>query len=324
MKYCFVINRFAGKGKYVEELQKNIAEHCGNAGVEYDVCLSDHIGAAKEYIERLVSERKEGEEIAFFACGGDGTLCETVNAVMSLKDKSNVFVGLIPTGTGNDSVRNFGSSEPFFDIKAQIAAKPYYIDLLNCNGMYAINMVNIGFDCEVVVKTADMKKKPFIPSKFAYIAGLVATLIKKPGVSMKASEDGGEAKDARLLLTTFANGEFCGGGFHSNPRAKLNDSKIDTLFVNNISRMKFISLVSYYKKGTHLDNERFAKIIAHKKLDRIDMVFGKETNISVDGEVIQAKELSLSIESDAIGFLIPDGALSDGLDPVERLGEAII
>ena len=54
------------------------------------------------------------------------------------------------------------------------------------------------------------------------------------------------------------------------------------------------------------------------------MAFGKETNISVDGEVIQAKELSLSIESDAIGFLIPEGALSDGLDPVERLGEAII
>ena len=244
MKYCFVINRFAGKGKYVEELQKNVAEYCGAAGVTYDICLSEHIGAAKEYIERLAREREAGEELAVFACGGDGTLCETVNAVMSLEDREGVYVGLVPTGTGNDFVRNFGSGDAFMDVKAQIGAKPYYVDLLKCNEMYAINMVNIGFDCEVAAKTADMKRKPYIPSKLAYIAGLIVTLVKKPGVKMRSSEDGGEVKRRELLLTTFSNGEFCGGGFRSNPLARLDDGKIDVIRVNDISRREFVSLVS--------------------------------------------------------------------------------
>ena len=315
MKYCFVINRFAGKGKYVEELQQNIVKYCGEANVPYDIYLSDHIGAAKEYIERLVRERETGEELAVFACGGDGTLCETVNAVMSLEDREGVYVGLVPTGTGNDFVRNFGSSEFFMDIKSQIEAKPYFVDLLECNGMYAINMVNVGFDCEVVVKTADMKRKPYIPSKFAYIAGLLVTLIKKPGVKMSSSENGQEAKRRELLLTTFANGEYCGGGFQSKPRAKLNDGKIDAIWVNNMSRTKFISIVSYYKAGTHLDAPKLEKIISHGKLESVEMKFDAETNICVDGEIITAKEMKLSIVKNALGFLVPKGASTERLLP---------
>ena len=323
MKYCFVVNRFAGKGKYVEEIQKNVAEHCGAAGVAYDICLSDHIGAAKEYIERLVREREEGEEIAVFACGGDGTLCETINAVMSLEDREGVYVGLVPSGTGNDFVRNFGSGEEFMDIKAQIEAKPYSVDLIKCNEMYAINMVNIGFDCEVVVKTIDMKKKPYIPSKFAYIAGLIVTLIKKPGVKMRSSEDGGEVKRRELLLTTFANGEFCGGGFHSNPKARLDDGKIDIIRVNNISRREFISLVSYYKKGTHFGSPKFEKIVSHAKIENMAVKFDCDTNICVDGEIITAPEMNLSIVKNALGFLIPKG-VETNLSPIEAKEEALV
>lgn len=323
MKYCFVVNRFAGKGKYVEEIRKNVEEHCDAAGVAYDICLSDHIGAAREYIERLVREREAGEEIAVFACGGDGTLCETINAVMSLDDRDGVYVGLVPSGTGNDFVRNFGPVDAFMDIKAQIEAKPYLVDLIKCNDMYAINMVNIGFDCEVVVKTIDMKKKPYIPSKLAYIAGLVVSLVKKPGVKMNVSEDGGEVKRRELLLTTFANGEFCGGGFHSNPGARLDDGKIDIIRVNNISRREFISLVSYYKKGTHFGSPKFEKIISHGKIESVVANFDTETNICVDGEIITATEMSLSLAKNALGFLIPKGVDTD-LSPVEAKAEALV
>ena len=308
MKYCFIVNPYAGKGKYTEELCQRIKDVCGKSNVDFDVCITDKIGDAREYIRKTVEERKDNEEIGFFGCGGDGTLCETVNGVMCLENRENVYVGLVPIGTGNDFVRNFGTGAEFIDIETQVECKPYFVDLIRCNDMYAINMVNIGFDCEVVCKTAHFKRKAYIPSKFAYIAGLIVTLIKKPGVKAKMSMDGGEATKESLLLTTFANGCFCGGGFHSNPLAGLDDGKIDALLINNMSRMKFISLVGDYKGGTHLSKEKFKNILTHKKVDEIELEFEEDTNICIDGEVIRADRLHMSVEKKAIGILVPKGA----------------
>lgn len=308
MKYCFIVNPFAGKGKYTEELRKKIKSACEARQAEYDIFVSESIDAVKEYINSTVANREAGAEVGFFACGGDGTLCATVNVIMNLEDKEGVFLGLIPIGTGNDFVRNFGSSAPFMDIEAQLDSEAHFVDIIRCNDKYAINMVNIGFDCEVVCNTIRFKRNRFIPSKFAYIAGVLVTLIKKPGVNMNVSVNGGEYEKKELLLTTFANGEFCGGGFHSNPRAKMNDGNIDTLFIKDISRLKFITLISYYKKGTHLENARLEKIVSPYKLGSVDMVFDKETNISIDGEIVKENKLHMSIAKEELGFLVPRGA----------------
>ncbi|MBQ9783802.1 MAG: YegS/Rv2252/BmrU family lipid kinase [Clostridia bacterium] len=306
MKYCFILNPAAGKGEHTEALKQSIDSVCGERGVDYEVYRTACVGDATEYVKRRVAE-DPSEQYAFYACGGDGTLCEVVCGAMRLPEDVQVSVGLIPSGTGNDFVRNFSERERFFDIEAQLDAEALPIDLIRCNGLYAINMINVGFDCEVVVKTARLKKKKLIPSKLAYVAGLVITLIRKPGVRMKLVTDGAEREDKPYLLNTYANGCFCGGGFHSNPNAELCDGKIDVLFVHNISRRKFISLVGDYKKGTHLQ-PKFGEILQNEKVDSVDLYFDDQTNVSVDGEVIQAKELHLSVLQGALRFLIPKGA----------------
>jgi diacylglycerol kinase family enzyme len=162
---------------------------------------------------------------------------------------------VIPLGTGNDFTKAFTNPEYFKDIKHQILGKAERIDLMKYNNRYSINVINIGFDCEVVCKTVDLKKKKYIPSKMAYIAGLVITLVRKPGVRAAMAKNGEEAQMRDYLLNTYANGCFCGGGFHSNPTAQLCDGQIDALFVKNISRLRFLSLVGKYKKGTHLSGK---------------------------------------------------------------------
>ena len=171
----------------------------------------------------------------------------------------------------------------------------------------AVNMVNVGFDCEVVVKMAQLKRKWWVPAGMAYIAGLVVTLIRKPGVTGRVSADGEELGARHFLLNTYANGAFCGGGFHSNPKSDPTDGKLDVLFVNNIGRLKFVSLVGDYKKGTHL-TPKFDQVLANRKAERIDFFFDKPTNVSVDGEVITVPELHASVEREALRFLIPAGS----------------
>ena len=300
MKYCFIINPASGKKDTKEGLESRIKEAAGRAGADVTVVYTKKAGDAIELAASFCADNPDGE-LAVIACGGDGTLGEAVNGVMSVPDRERICVGVIPVGTGNDFVRNFCGSETFFDLDALFAATPTRIDLIKYNDGYAVNMINIGFDCQVVVKMADFKAH--VPSKLAYICGLVATLVKKPGVSVQITDADG-TKKRELLLCTFANGQFCGGGFHSNPNAKLCDGRINALFVNNISRTKFVGLVGSYKSGTHL-TEKNANILEESFSERYELNFDAPTSISVDGEIHTVQSLCLECVNDAIGFLVP-------------------
>ena len=244
MKYCFIINPMAGKGKSVDGVCADIERVCSERGVEYEVFLSKCIGDTKTHVAKRAAE---GEEICFIAGGGDGTLCETTLAVMALPEdvRKNACVGVIPMGTGNDFASNFDNKEAFFDIAAQLDHTPYEVDLIRCNDLYSINMINVGFDSHVVCQKEKIGRKKWVPRKLSYIISLLITLIKKPGLCVDLVCDGKESVHMELLLTTFANGAFCGGGFNSNPYASLTDGKIDFISINNVGRIKFLTLVKF-------------------------------------------------------------------------------
>ena len=306
MKYSFIINPAAGKGKIASGLAEKITESCRARALDFDIYFTKGVGDATDYVLRTGAERTG--DVRFYACGGDGTLGEAVSGMMSLPDREGLSLGLFPIGTGNDFARNFSSGENFLDVEAQLDGEPLAVDVIRCNDRYSMNIVNIGFDCEVVCDTNKLKKSPLIPSKLAYIAGLVKTLVRKPGVDMTISVDGSEPQKHHFLLTTFANGSFYGGGFHSNPRATLMDGQLDCLLVKDITRRKFIMLVGDYKKGTHL-TPKFEKILKNFKGHMVDILFERETNVSVDGEIVRFSELHLSIVHEALRFLVPKGSV---------------
>ncbi len=308
MKYCFIINPKAGDGTFTENLCNEIHSECQAQNKSYDIYVSESIDGTREYVLHMAEKNPDG--VAFLACGGDGTLCKTVLAVMRLPAalRGNAYVGVVPMGTGNDFVSNFTAKHNFSSIKAQLNSTSCEIDLLKCNDMYSINMVNIGFDSHVVCKKEEIGRKKWLPRKFAYIFSLIITLIRKPGVRLELLQDGEKMVHKNLLLTTLANGSFCGGGFHSNPLAILNDGRIDCVAVKNISRTKFISMVGAYKKGRHLE-EKFKNIVEHFKCRRADMYFDKETPVSIDGEIIRTKELHISVERNALKILLPHEVL---------------
>ena len=320
MKYYFITNPAAGKKNSCELLSDSIRKACEDRGVCYEIyetkCTKDATSFVKQTCENHIDA---GEKLRFYACGGDGTLGEVVSGAVGYPFAS---VGLIPKGTGNDFVRNFTNKELFFDISAQIDGEERTMDVLACNDMYAINMINIGFDCEVVKKMVKIKRWPFVPSKLAYILGVVPTFITKPGVKVKVSVDGADTRDMSLLLLTVANGCYCGGGFHSNPEALITDGKINALFVNNIKRLRFIQLVSSYKKRTHLVPEN-ANILSTADCETLDLVFEGTQSLSVDGEIVDVCDKAhIEVIRGGISFIIPKGSeflKSDNLIPEELM-----
>lgn len=301
MKHCFVINPAAGKGKLQKALESAVTRACTEADENYSVYYTQ----SKADCERYVRERcAEGDEIRIYACGGDGTLCDVVNGAAGFE---NAEVGLIPIGTGNDFVRNFTFKEKFMDIAAQLRGHICPIDLIKYNGRYLINMLNTGFDCEVVRQVAQIKKNPLVPGGLAYLCGVVKVLVKKPGVSMRVSVDGGELQDKSLLLTCVGNGEFCGGGFRSEPYASLSDGLMDVSFVFNLTRRKFLRILSFYKNGKYLSRADADELAEYVRCSQLDIEFPAKQTVSVDGELEEVERLSLRVVRGAVRFCLPEG-----------------
>lgn len=303
MKHYFVINSHAGKGNKVEALTENIKSVCDSKNLDYEIYYTKSIGDAERFIKSTCAELDESDDtIRFYACGGDGTVNECVNGVAAYPRHE---LAVIPIGTGNDFVRNFGNSQSFFDINAQVEAISSKCDVIKYNDRYCLNVANIGLDCEVVARTDRIKRNPLVPSKLAYIFGLVGEFIKKSGIEFSCKIDGMERAKKKYLLAFFANGGFYGGGFHAAPLAELKDGLIDVCFINYVSRMTFLGLVGKYKKGTHLGIKNRDSVLEYIKCSSIEIEFSKKERICVDGELEECEKISISVERDKINIAVP-------------------
>ena len=306
MKHYFIINPAAGKGKDPEALVAKIKAACREKLIDAEIYLTKAKGDATRFVKEVCdAAKKAAERIRIFSCGGDGTNNEVISGAVGCDCAE---VGFIPDGTGNDFIKCFNSQENFTDVAAQLEGASESIDVISCNDKYIMNIMNMGFDCEVVRQTVKLKKLPLVSKSFAYILGVVVELIRKPGIKLSVSLDGGDAENKELLLSTFSNGRFYGGGFNASPKARLCDGLMDVCFVKNISRTKFISIVKHYRSGKYLDMESFNKIVEFRRASSARLEFDREQSFCIDGELFEAKALDMKLLPGALNIIIPKGS----------------
>ncbi len=297
MIFHFILNPNSGKRKKQQALESTIKLACRKRQLDYHIYYTTCAGDATEYVRSMVNCYKERQR--FICVGGDGTINEIVN---SAPCNPNVEFGVIPQGSGNDFVRNFGDIEKFYDIDAQLDGTPLSIDLIKCNEHYCANMVNIGFDCAVAKEAQKLK---FISAKMSYILGVVKVLFRKIGTNMKISFDNGTVIQEKLTLTAIGNGRFCGGGFMAAPKAELDDGLFDICVIKKVTRRRFLSLVGTYRKGLHVDNEKCEKYLSYYRTPHLKMEFEMPVPICIDGEIKGAKTVELTVIRNAFTFVIP-------------------
>ncbi|MBO5945772.1 MAG: diacylglycerol kinase family lipid kinase [Clostridia bacterium] len=302
MIYHFILNPKSGRKRKYQNLEEQIKKCCKSRQLSYHIYYTTQAGDAPEYVSSMV--RISQEKQRFICIGGDGTINEIINGAPC---NENVEFGVIPSGSGNDFVRNFTNKKLFADIEAQIDGEPMKIDLIKCNEHYSVNMVNIGFDCGVAKEAARLKKRWYIPAKFSYIAGIISMIFKKIGTKMRIIFPDGEVVEKLYTLTAIGNGRFCGGGFCATPEASIDDGLIDICAIDKVSLFKFFCLVGSYKKGTHLNNKKAIKVLSYKRVPSFRMEFEEPVAVCIDGEIKGAKNIDFSIVPAGANFIIPKG-----------------
>ncbi len=306
MKTVFILNPMAGtrkKEKFLHSVKKAKDEF----GDDVEIYTTKMVGDAREYVSEYCQNTPDAR---FIACGGDGTVNEVVNGIVLFPEAS---LGVFPLGTGNDFLRNFDGCT-FFDACRQINADTVLCDSIRCtlhsaegkSEIRCVNMVNIGFDCNVVVLSRKFSLKRFIPGPVSYLMSVFINLVKKKGANLKIELDGKVCHEGKLLLTSIANGSFCGGGFMSNPNASVTDGFIDINIIRDVSRCRFVSLLASYRKGTFLQKRGIGKIVSSEKCKRISVTAEEgRVKICVDGEIYEVTRADFEILPASFKLALP-------------------
>ena len=225
--------------------------------------------------------------------GGDGSVFEAVNAIMTSGHASTASIVIHPFGTGNDFARNFKSVEEGKDLT---------IDLIRFNDHYAANEVNLGFDCDVVALSHKIKKIPLCKGGFAYMISAILTLFRKMGrdfeISFTDIDGSMTTMQSNLLLCLISNGAFYGGGFHCAPRASLTDGYLELILVKKISRLSFLKFFLGYRKGEHILPDgtippKYAKILKYHRVTSVKIK--NAGRVCADGELFDCEDLCINV-----------------------------
>lgn len=299
MKHIFVINPVAGKGKAAAAIIPKIKQVCAESGVDYELYLTTKAGDGIDYVRKMA---QTGEQIRFYACGGDGTLYEIVNGAYGCE---NAQVAVVPLGSGNDFIRLFGTIDDFLVLNNQINGVPVELDVIKCGDEIAINQCSMGLDAEVCAKQASFKKLPLMTGEGAYVASSLYGLMRKVSNVFTVSIDGGEPQTKTCLFCVAANSRWYGGGFMAAPNAFPDDGMLDLMVVEKtISRLKLVTLLNDYKAGKHLDWP-FTHMVRGKKMT---IHCDTPAAVNVDGECHYVKDCTFEIVEKGITFVVPAGS----------------
>lgn len=308
MKTVFIINPKAGQGKNIEPLISSIKECVLSNEFDAAIYITKSVGDARRFVNEYCAEYGPAR---FIACGGDGTLNEVLNGAVEC---SGAQVGVLPIGTGNDFCRNFDKSADFSDIVSQVTSETEKCDAIRytttVDGVkkvgYCVNMINIGFDCNVADMTTEMKKKPLISGPLAYFVSILVAMVEKKGADLLIKMDEEEVYNGKLLLTSIANGSFCGGGIKSNPLASVSDGVMNVNIIKNIKRVDFIPLLPRYMNGTVLELKNIDKYLINRDCQKIEVIANNEKmRICIDGEIIDAGNTTFEVVHNAFDFVVP-------------------
>lgn len=316
-RHIFILNPAAGQGKAFS-LEDDIIKTGMRLGIDVEIYKTKEVLDAQVEAVRLAKSATHQSPVRLYACGGDGTVNEVLNGIVGY---DNVELAIIPTGTGNDFIRNFGEIADFLNLEKQMLGTAKKVDVISYKSStdsyssirYCINMFNIGFDCNVVKDVVELKTKPLVSGSMAYLLGVAKNLIKMKGTNLKLIFEDGKEHSGKLLLLAVGNGCYCGGGVKGVPYAEVDDGLMDVSIIKRCSRRQFLTLFPRYVKGTHLETRLGKKYIKYIKTKKMSIVVNGDTMYySTDGEITNTNRLDLEIVPKAVSFSVP--LMDDKLD----------
>ena len=284
-----IVSSRSGGGKARHDWPE-IANLLKAKSIEFIASITDHAYHAIELAREAVLSgfRK------LLVVGGDGAVHEVLNGLYSQTEvsPSEVTVGLIPVGSGNDWSRlhripaDYGRAVDLIaeaDVRTRLQdvacvhtlmdGKPY------CR--YMMNIGGLGFDSDVC-RRFDIAKEHGHAGDRQYLKSLLSGFLAYRPLRFRVVVDGEEFYHGTAFSVALGIGQYCGGGMRQTPDAVPDDGLINVTVVGKLSKWKFLSKVPSLFKG---DIYRH-KEVRHTTGRRVEISAAPYSYMEVDGEPV--------------------------------------
>ncbi|MGV1050138.1 MAG: diacylglycerol/lipid kinase family protein [Solirubrobacterales bacterium] len=238
----------------------------------------------------------EGGELPV-VMSGDGL----VGAVGGAMAGSEVPLGIIPGGRGNDLARVLGiPDEPEGAVETILAGQSRRIDVGEANGKRFLGIVSVGFDSEASRVANETR---FLRGNLVYTYALVRTLIgwKPARFTIVIGE---QRTRATGYFVAVANSRAYGGGMYIAPEADLEDGEFDVVTIGEVGRLRFVANLPKVLKGTHLGEEE----VSVARARRLTLEASRAFPVYADGEHLTELPVALRVLPRALSVLAPPRA----------------
>lgn len=292
MRVGFIYNPESGSGK-IERNSQYIIDAFTAKGHVIDVLKTEKTLDAKRYA-------MESDHDMLLVAGGDGTLNEVVNGLMTREQRPKI--AYIPTGTVNDVAHMLGIS---MNVKKAVklileTGEVKKMDISKINDTYFTYAAATGRFTKASYDVKRKDKKRF--GILAYVVRGITDLLFDYKMPMKITYEGGVLEKTFTLLL-FLNGPRVGGrNLYLMKKSKLNDGKIEARIFEHrrfwmlIKILTFFAIGGLVMRGGHRLTSSFYEIEAEHDQADIDW--------NTDGEKTEKNSVRIDVIQEAIEIYV--------------------
>ena len=295
MKNIFlIVNPKSGTKDYSHNLNIVINEFKKNK-VEYTLSKTKYSGHAIDLVRSFDIVKYD----SVCAIGGDGTLYEVLNGMLTRRDNIKIPIGLLPGGTGNSFLKTVGNLDLIDSVNNILRNIPRNVDVMEVNALgkkyYSLNLVGWGMATDISVFAEKLR---FIGGQRYNIASIFEIIKNKKRIA-SLIVDGEERKDDFCFIIS-CNTKYIGKGMKIAPKALIDDGLLDLIIVKKTTRATLLSVFPKIFNGTHIDHDACEYVHCNS----FSIIPEENGQLNIDGEIIGATPVDVNILKGGINLLV--------------------
>jgi len=286
MKFILTVNPHGGtkKGPQILKKVKPIFEA---SGTDLFIIETTFAGHAKELANQLGLTEYDG----FIGIGGDGTLHEIINGMLSRPDGNKIPIGIIPGGSGNSYMHDLNLTDPLKAAKAIIQGNTKFLDTarveVNHVVKYANNMIGWGL-------VTDVGKKA---EHYRWMGTNRYTILSVMEVFHHKSRSAALIMDNKKIEDEFTfiiacNSMHVGKGMKMAPKARLDDGLIDLIVIRaGASRTRLLQVLPKLFDGSHINEPE----VEYFQTSKFSLIPETDEILNIDGEIMGSTPINVEM-----------------------------
>lgn len=242
---------------------------------------------------------------ALFAMGGDGTFQALANGAFG----SDVLLGILPTGGGNDFAAALGlPAGPIEAAEAILQGRPRLVDLVRVRTAEGRTRLyagggGIGLDAEAAHYAGGAFRR--LPGRIRYIASALRALVGFVPIEVRIEflESDVPACEARVLLAAALNSPTYGAGLRLAPDASLDDGSLHIVLIEDIGTLGILRLLPRLMGTGELRTNR----VKRWKASKVRITTRTSSVFHGDGEILGLTPVEIEVVPRAVRILAPVG-----------------